>query len=221
RITIGVNPPSATHANGEFVVFHSGAEIMYASDATPPGFANVPNAPPADRVSYPAFIGHMANVQDALGQPMTDASKAAVMLRMLANPDDPLDDVAPASRTTMRELMVTWFVAEGARHRSILFSSALTLQSIARGDESFAGALADNGSHPMTGGGTASAGRTAAQNEREVLRGKGGVLNKVTTRQKAQLDARVATGENLSGPLDQLLQTYAGAVFPSRTVPAL
>ncbi len=142
------------------------------------------------KVSYPAFSGRIDDLKAKFG--LVDADIAKIMLEMVKNPNIPMNEYKLEGidglgdsqlQKTLRELMVTWMVAEPARYSAVVFDSVKILEKISTNKDgfSFKDALKDNGLHPMTGKGTAAEGRAANQaleNDKETPD------NSVTTRRK-------------------------------------
>jgi hypothetical protein len=172
--------------------------------------------------SQSVHSGGGAAAGPAVGPLLTDQQIATAMLAMVHNPHVDPPTVAAADLPTLRELLVTWMVAEPARHRSVIFNSVLLLQEIAGGSRTFQAALDDAGDHPMTGAGTAAAGRQAEEREQALLQDPrlgGDPGGRVVPRQSNQL--RRLSPDNLSAPLAGVLNQYAGITTPLATVPGI
>ncbi|AKF85327.1 hypothetical protein MFUL124B02_11300 [Myxococcus fulvus 124B02] len=203
RVPIGVKVKNDSAPQGEFIVLGHDAPIAHDKSPEQLGLRTPSDAAPEHRVSYPAFLSRLSAVQKDKG--VSDPEVAQAMLRMVKSPGvDPggvPDEVLPL----LREMLVTWMVAEPARHRSVIFNSVLSLQEIANGTQTFAQMLPDKGRYPMAGKGTAKEGRLAEEHEEALLAGKNVTASsKVETRQKEQLK-RTSTDGDLSSPLEQIL----------------
>ncbi|MCP3102749.1 hypothetical protein LZ198_28120 [Myxococcus sp. K15C18031901] len=206
QVPIGVKEPSKSVPQGEFIVLGHNAPIVHDANPNQQGMRTPSSAAPEHKVSYPAFLTRLTDTQRVHGT--DDAVLAQAMLKMVKSPSEDPEGVPPAFLPLLRELLVTWMVAEPARDRSVIFNSVLSLQEIANGSKGFGHMLTDDGLHPMTGGGTAKAGRTAETYEEKLLSGKpAGKASKVEERQKQQLK-RLATDGDLSSPLEQVLQDH-------------
>ncbi|MCP3060111.1 hypothetical protein LXT21_15110 [Myxococcus sp. K38C18041901] len=203
KVPIGVKGKSKPLPKGEFIVLGHDAPIAYDENPNQQGLRTPGTAGPQHKVSYPEFLNRLSQLQKM--EDVADPVLAQAMLEMVKNPTvDPPDELA-SFHALLREMLVTWMVAEPARHRSVIFNSVLSLQEIARGTHGFADMLPDNGLYPMTGGGTARAGRQAEESEKKLFENKpSSPPTKVENRQKEQLK-RTATGGDLSSPLEQVL----------------
>ncbi|WP_426731021.1 hypothetical protein [Myxococcus faecalis] len=217
RIPIGVKGPSKSLPKGEFIVLGHGAPIAYDENPNQQGLRTPGNAGPEHKVSYPEFLKRLTHLQAA--ESVDDPVLAQAMLDMVKNPAKDPPDALASFHALLREMLVTWMVAEPARHRSVIFNSVLSLQEIAKGSHKFADMLTDDGLYPMTGGGTAKAGRKAEESERNLLANKpANPPTKVENRQKDQLK-RTATGGDLSSPLEQVLLEHGIGGTRLRYVP--
>lgn len=207
RVPIGVRS-NDQYAGGEYIVLGHNAPIAHDTAPDQLGLRTPGNAGGEHRVSYPAFRERLAALKLAHGG--TDPEIARAMLAMVRNPAADPGGVAPELLPAMRELLVTWMVAEPARHRSVIFNGVLSLREVAAGTSTFDQMLADNGQHPMTGPGTAAHGRTAEGREGQLREGVdvGDMLSSspVVRRQREQLE-RVG-GNSLSAPLEEVLRGH-------------
>ncbi|MCP3169470.1 hypothetical protein [Myxococcus qinghaiensis] len=220
RVPIGVRPPDPHHPGGEFIVLGHEAPIVQDTNPEVQGLRTPSSAEPRHRVSYPAFLARLEVVK--LAAHVEDPQLAKAMLEMVRNPGTDPADVDVTVLPLLRELLVTWMVAEPARHRSVIFNSVLALREVSSGRASFQDMLTDDGAHPMTGAGTAGAGRTAEKTEAAmVLGGTAGDLmksSKVVRKQTEQL-ARTSGDGNLSSPLEDVLRSHGVGGMNLRPLP--
>jgi len=209
RVPIGLRPPDVHHTQGEFIVLGHEAPIVQDTNPQVQGLRTPSSADPRHRVSYPAFLARLEVVKQAAH--VDDPRLAAAMLKMVRNPGADPTDVDETVLPLLRELLVTWMVAEPARHRSVIFNSVLALREVSSGRASFQDMLTDDGAHPMTGGGTAEAGRAAEVIEDTMVHGgsAGDLMksSKVVRKQTEQLASTSSDG-NLSSPLESVLRTH-------------
>ncbi|WP_426747538.1 hypothetical protein VZQ01_08850 [Myxococcus faecalis] len=206
QVPIGVKVPNPSAPEGEFIVLGHGAPIAHDKSADQQGLRTPSDADPKYRVSYPVFLSRLSAVQAETG--VSDPELAQAMLRMVRSPGEDPGGVPAEVLPLLREMLVTWMVAEPARHRSVIFNSVLSLQEIADKRQTFAQMLPDKGRYPMAGKGTAKDGRLAEKHEKTLLDDKAATAStKVEERQKEQLKRTTPDGD-LSSPLEQILHEY-------------
>jgi hypothetical protein len=214
KVPIAVKPPSKANSEGEFIVLGVDAPLVHNTEKDNPGIQTPKSADDRHRVSYPAFIAKLKQVHSSLPDhaKMSDVQIAQAMLEMVHNPNVAPASVRPADIPIISEALTTWMVAEPARHPSVMFNSVMALEQIAAGKGTFEDFMKDDGDHPMSGGGTAKAGRTLGDNECKALKSDKvtdiRLASKTGKRQDAMLSS--AAGKNLSQPLEKILKTYAG-----------
>jgi hypothetical protein len=224
NVPIGLKPPHDGHSAGEFIVFGHDAPVVFDTAPEQNGLRTPSSADERHRVSYPAFIGHLEKVHSTRdGYPfMSDQEIATALLAMVKNPLQDPPSVLPADLSVLREFLTTWMVAETARHRSVIFNSVLMLQQIERGELSFERAIRDDGLHPMSGTGTAEAGRSVEKKEEDLLQGKDvGDPDKdsnVARRQAEQL--AYLSPKNMSQPLEDVLREFTDNAVILRSLPS-
>lgn len=214
RVPIAVKPPNKANPEGEFIVLGVDAPLVHNTEVGNEGIQTPMSADDRHRVSYPAFIAKLKTVHQAgLGNPlMNDAQIARAMLDMVHTPGAAPTSVLPSDMPIVAEALTTWMIAEPARHPSVIFNSVMALEQIALGPKTFEDFMKDAGEHPMSGGGTAKAGRTLRDHELDVLKGKDArdltTMGAPGRRQVAMLSGEA--GRNLTAPLERILRTYGG-----------
>ena len=231
-------PSEAKNEEGEFIVLGQEAPVAYDLNPDKLGLRTPPSDDSRHQVSYPAFKDRLKNIRarpqgessswlnSNLPEPiLSDKQIAEAMLSMVENPEADVESVHPADLGTLQELLVTWMVAEPARHRSTIFNSVLILEQIAEGKSTFEDALADAGIHPMTGEGTAEGGRAAEKREGKVLKGDLQGFGDLTKMRDARVVSRQIkqiknlNPENLSVPLQSVLRKYDQTNVSLRPIP--
>jgi hypothetical protein len=213
------------HLAGEFIVLGHDAPVVHDVNPDRAGLRTPSSAGPEHRVSYPAFRQRLQAIHSAAAPAnlLNDQAIAGAMLAMVRNPGADPAAVLAADLPALRELLATWLVAEPARHRSSIFNGVLGLQQIADGHGTFEAFLEDDGRHPMTGAGTAAAGRQAEREEANVMMGRNigdpAAVSRVVRRQYAQLGTLNPGGDNLAAPLEGILRQYGAGNVTLRTIP--
>lgn len=225
NVPIGLKPPEEKHPAGEFIVFGHDAPVVLDINPNQNGLRIPKSAKLRHRVSYPAFIGHLKNVRSTKDNypVMEDPEIATALLAMVKKPKEDSPGVLPADLGVLREFLTTWMVAETARHRSVIFNSVLMLKQIENGDFTFEAAIKDGGFHPMSGKGTAEAGRTVETEEKRLLEGEyTNVGDPYKTRNVARKQAEQLSRlspSNMSMPLQELLKEFTGEDVSLRQLP--
>jgi len=214
-VPIAIKPKSAENPEGEFIILGVGAPLVRNADKANEGIQTPKSAEAKHRVSYPAFIMKLATVRSAKeGNPvMDDAAIAGAMLQMVRDPHTAPASVMPDDLPIVVEAVTTWMVAEPARHPSVAFNSVMALETISEGEKTFASFMNDAGEHPMSGSGTAKAGRGLRDNEVRALAGENVTdltKDKTGKRQAKMLGDAAGKGQNLAAPLERILRDYAG-----------